>query len=307
MKHIHEIDFNGLVWVNITRQTEKELNEIKKRFGFLDQDIKECLPPFQRSKIVKRNNYYFMVLHFPIFDRETGRLGFTEVDFFLTSNFVVTVHSNKLLTIDNFFEECQNEENLKKYFQGTAVRILFELLERLLDAIFPILLHVNDDINLVDRKLFGKTPGRDMAEEILRLKTNIVTFRRTMQGHRTVLERLIMYSGRELDIGSYQSHINSLREFTNEIWHMLESQRESVDTLHQTSESLIGLRTNEIMKTLTVISVITFPLTLFVALFDFNTVSNPFREMPGGFWVVTVALIFGAIFMLAIFKKKKWM
>ena len=308
MRNIRELQYNGLLWQNIGKQTEKELRILQQRFGFLDSDIKESLPPFQRAKIVKRADYYFIVLHFPVFDRETRRLGFTEIDFFLSGNYLITIHDSKLLTIDNFFEECKkNIKSRNAYFNGTAVHLFFELLSRLFDSIFPILLHVNDDINLVDRKLFIKTPGRVLAEEILRLKTNIVTFRRTMQGHRTVLERLIMYSGRDLDVTSYQGYLNSLREFTNEIWHMLESQKESINALHETNESLVSLRTNEVMKILTVISVITFPLTLFTTLFDSHSPGNPFVNLPGGFWLIVVFVSWGALLMYAIFKRQKWM
>lgn len=308
MKNTQSVQHQGLEWISTSQQNEKEIKELGRRFGFLEKDVKECLPPFQRAKIVKRDSYYFMVLHFPVFDRNTKRLGFTEVDFFLTANLLITAHDGQLPVLEQFFSECKKDAGAReRYFQGTAVHILFELATRLLDAVFPILLHVNDDINTVDEKLFARTPDRKMAEEILRLKTNIVTFRRTMQGHRTVLERLIMYSGRELDLGSYQGHINDLREFTNEIWHMLESQKESINALHETNESLVSLRTNTVMKTLTIISVITFPLTLLATIFVGHIPGNPFVDMPGGFWMIFGLMFAGALAMLAIFKKKGWL
>ncbi len=307
-QHIREIEQNGLLWVNVAKQTVKDLGQIQKRFGLADQDIKESLPPYQRAKIIKRPNYYFMVLHFPVFNRDTMRLGFTEVDFFLSANCLITAHDSQLPILEQFFNECKKyPERRKDFFQGTSVHILFELLSRLLDAIFPILLHVNEDINAVDKKLFGKISGREMAEEILRLKTNIVTFRRTMQGHRTVLERLIMYSGRELDLMNYQNYINNLREFTNEIWHMLESQKESINALHETNESILSLRTNDVMKTLTIISVITFPLTLIATIFAIDANGRPFVDLPYGFWIICGLMALEVITMVAIFKKKNWM
>jgi len=307
IKNIFQLENQGKLWVNITKQGDKELREAQKRFGFDELDIKESLPPFQRPKIVKRDTYYFMVLHFPVFDRETFRLGFTEVDFFLSQNYLVTVHDNKLPAIEAMFDECKkNKSSADKYFSGTAVHILFELLSRLFDSIFPILLHVNDDINFVDRKMFTKISGRQITEEILRLKTNIVTFRRTMQGHRTVLERLLFYAGRELDLGSFQNYINSLREFANEIWHILDSQKESINALHETNESLLTLRTNNVMRVLTIISVITFPLTLMATILAIDTPGNPIVNLPGGFWVILVLMVLGALGMLAIFKKKDW-
>jgi magnesium transporter len=308
MQHIREIEQGGLLWVNVSRQTEKDLSAIQKRFSLDEQDIKESLPPFQRAKIVKRDRYYFMVLHFPVFDRTSRRLGFTEVDFFLSANYLITIHDSKLPVLEDFFSLCRkNPAEQKKLFSGTAVHILFELLTRLLDAIFPILLHVNEDINSVDKKLFGRMIGREMAEEILRLKTNIVTFRRTMQGHRTVLERLILYSGRELDLFAYQNYMNNLREFTNEIWHMLESQKESINALHETNESIVSLRTNDVMKTLTIISVITFPLTLIATTFAIDANGRPFVDMPYGFWLICGLMALGVIMMIYIFKRKHWL
>lgn len=307
MKNIYELEHQGLLWVNVTKQGEKELNEVQRRFGFEKVDILESMPPYQRSKIVKRANYCFMILHFPVFDRETGRLGYTEVDFFLSQNYLVTVHDNKLFPIDNLMVECRkNMASRGEFFSTSAAHILFELLSRLLDSVFPILLHVNDDINLVDRKLFTKISGREMAEEILRLKTNVVNFRRTMQGHKTVLERLIMYCGREYNLNIFQNYLNSLREFTNEIWHMIESQRESIDALHEANESMLTLRTNSIMRVLTVISVITFPLTLLATIFGIHTPANPFLDLVGGFWVIMSLMLIIAIIMYWNFKKRNW-
>jgi len=305
---ISEVSCGGLLWVDVTRQAEKELREVQKRFKFVEQDILESLPPFQRAKIVKRPDYYFMVLHFPFFDRATGRIGYTEIDFFFGANFLVTVHGGRLAVLEKFFDECRKKEPSRhEFFQGTAARVLLELLTRLLDSIFPILLHVNEDINLVDKKLFGRAPGREMAEEILRLKTNVVAFRRTMQGHRVVLERLIMHSGRELDLGSHRDYLSGLREYTGEIWNTLESQKESINALHETNESISSLRINEIMKTLTVISVVTFPLSLFASILAIEARGRPFVNWPYGFWIICFLMLAGAGLMLWFFKRQKWM
>ena len=308
MKHVYEIQHQGLLWINVTKQEEKSLLTLQKRFNLHSQEIQESLPPFQRPKFVKRDEYYFMVLHFPCFDRKTRRLGVTEVDFFLNGNTLITVHDNKLPIIEQFFNECAKNESARAgYFQGTAARLFFEVLNRLLSSVFPILLHVNEDVDSVDKLLFTKIPDKKMVEEILRLKTNTVNFRRTMQGHKNVLEHLVSHGGRELDLPAYQNHINTLREYTNEIWHTLASQKESVDALHETNESVVGLRMNEIMKTLTIISVITFPLSLMTAVFAVHATGTPFISGPFGFWKLVGLVMAGALLMLLVFKRKKWM
>lgn len=308
MKYLTKIEHQGLQWVNVTRQTKKELDELGERFHFLPADLAESTPHFQRPKIVKRPGYYFIILHFPVFDRETKRLSFTEIDFFLSANYLVTIHDGTLLSLESFFAACAREETKKDLcFTGTAVHILFELLDAMLEAIFPILLHVNEDISVVDDQLFVLAAERHIAEEILRLKTNVVTFRRAMQGHRTVLERLIMYGDPSLNLYSYQSYINTLREAVSEIWHMLDSQKESINALHETNASILSLRTNEVMKTLTIISVITFPLTLVATLFSIRANGTPLVDNQFGFWIILGLIALGAVLMLSIFKKKKWL
>ncbi|MBI5729083.1 MAG: magnesium transporter CorA family protein [Candidatus Magasanikbacteria bacterium] len=308
MKYISRLEHEGLQWVNVTRQTKKELDELAERFNFLPIDLAESAPSFQRPKIVRRPGYYFIVLHFPVFDRETKRLSFTEIDFFLNANYLVTVHDGTLHPLESFFAACAKEETKKElHFTGTAVHILFELLDTLLQAVFPILLHVNEDISAVDKKLFSRAAERHIAEEILRLKTNIVTFRRAMQGHKTVLERLVMYGDRDLNLYSYQSYINTLREAATEIWHMLDSQKESINALHETNESILSLRMNEVMKTLTVISVITFPLTLVATIFAIRAPATPLVNVPYGFFFISFLTLLGAALMLLAFKKKHWL
>ena len=307
-KNINEIQSNGLVWINVASQEEKTLRALQKRFQLPEQEILESLPPFQRPKFVRRGDYYFMVLHFPVFDRQTRRLGFTEVYFFLNSQNLITVHDGSLPVIENFFNEVKKSGGAQsKFFQGTAAKLFFALTEKLLDSLFPILLHINEDMGVVEKVLFTKTPDRKMAEEILRLKTNVVTFRRAMQGHRNVLEHLVSRGGRELDLSAFQSYINILREHINEIWHTLESQKESVDALHETNESVVGLRMNEIMRTLTVISVITFPLTLVATLFSIGATGTPFVSSPFGFLKIAGVIAAGAVLMFLVFKRKKWM
>ncbi len=308
MKSVNEIQQNGLLWVNVTQPEEKVLRSLQKRFQLVEQEINESLPSFQRPKFVKRDNYYFLILHFPVFDRVTRRLGFTEVDFFLSGSSLITVHDNSLAVIDSFFSECQKKiESRNQYFTGTAAHLFFEILNRILESTFPILLHVNDDINSVDKVLFTRVPDKKMIKEILRLKTNVVTFRRAMQGHKTVLEHLVAMGGRELDLQSYQLYLSKARDYVAEIWHTLESQKESVDALHETNESVLGLRMNEIMRTLTIISVITFPLTLVATLFSIQAADTPFINWQFGFWRILAIMLLGAMAMLAVFKAKKWM
>ena len=90
--------------------------------------------------------------------------------------------------------------------------------------------------------------------------------------------------------------------------YFLENYKDTINAVHETHESLMSHRQTEIMKTLTVISVIVFPLTLFAAIFGMNTMNAmPWLNSKYDFWYVIIFMILGASFMLLIFKKKRWL
>ena len=308
MKNLFLIQHNGFTWINVTKQSEKELCELEERFDLFDEDVRQCLPAIQRPKFVKREFYYFIVLHFPLFNRATKRIEFAEVDFFLSNTFLITVHNNTLLPIANFFKMCQRlAKNEIPAFQDSAARIILELLHTIIEDTFASIHHVTEDINEIDRQILAQTPTQGLLQEILRLKTNVVTFRRVIQGQRNVLDRLIMLSGRELALSTLQWQLTSLKEYMSEIWSTLETQKESINALHETNESGINLRTNEVMKMLTVISVVTFPLTLLATVLAIRAPGTPFVENQLGFWFIFGLVIIGAIGMVIVFKRRRWL
>lgn len=308
MKNFSLIQHSGFTWINVTKPSEKDLRELQKRFDLFDEDIHECMPHTERPKFIKREHYYFIVLHFPRFNRENKRMEFTEVDFFLSPTFLITIHDNTLLPIEAFFKESKRLEKKEiPWFQDSAARILCELWHAIITDIFASMHHVTRDINEVDQRMLTETPTQGLLEEILRLKNNVVTFRRVMQAQRNVLDRLVMLSGRELGLSSLQWQITSLKEYVAEIWNTLETQKESINALHEMNESSITLRTNEVMKTLTVISVVTFPLTLLATVFAIRAPGTPFVESQLGFWIIFGLVIIGAVGMVVVFKRRRWL
>jgi magnesium transporter len=99
-----------------------------------------------------------------------------------------------------------------------------------------------------------------------------------------------------------------LLDQAKEIWDTLENLKETIEALQQTNESQISFQLSDIMKTLTIISVITFPLTLIATVFGMNTViSMPLTRSPFGFWYVLGIMFVLMLTMLLIFKKKGWL
>ena len=98
-----------LTWVNITSPSSEVLAEVKRRFPFLlDIDIRDCLPPYQRPKLMERKEYLFMVLLFPAYYKKEGRIKVKELDIFIGPNFLITSHTGDLEALQHM-AACYNE------------------------------------------------------------------------------------------------------------------------------------------------------------------------------------------------------
>ncbi len=307
--HLNEIKFSTFTWIHSASIDKKAVEEIGKRFRLHPDDLKEVLPPIQRPKLVERDNCLFMILMYPFYDKEAKLIEISEVDFFIARDFIATFNeSNKLEPIGNFMEACSGNKLLcEKIIAAGPVGLLYELLDRLSNHCFPMLVHISNDIDTIKKRLF-KEYGKGTILEILRIKTNIANFSKAIQGYKTIVDKLISKEAPFLPTEQLKIYFDNLVERKKEMWDMVDNLTHIIDALHQTNESLISFRINEIMKTLTIFSVIVVPLALLASIFGMNVVNEmPFVEHPYGFWIVVGLMIAGVMAMLGIFKKKKWL
>jgi len=288
-------------WFNVTNNSEKEIKYLEKEFNFYPSDLEDCLPPLQRPKIIARPDYLFMILLFPVFDRETKTIHASEVDFFITPKTLVTVHTNELGQISNTFGEYNN----KTLKCSSPTALLHEILNRLLSECFPMLVHISNDIDNVEARIRTDFE-KGTITEILRIKTNIVNFRRAMQPHKQVIRYFITEASVFFPNNQLKKYLDDLINYTKEIWDLLDNYKDTIDALHETNVSLIDFRINEIMKTLTIFSVIVFPLTLLTSMFGMNVIKMPVVSHPHGFFIILGLMAAGASGMLIFFKSKKW-
>ena len=93
----------------------------------------------------------------------------------------------------------------------------------------------------------------------------------------------MMFSTAFFDTEHLKLYFENIIEKTKDIWDLLENYYETINAVYNSNESLVSLRLSEIMKMLTIISVLTFPLTLFATFFSTDTQGNPLAAHPHGF------------------------
>ncbi|OIP76525.1 MAG: hypothetical protein AUK09_01700 [Parcubacteria group bacterium CG2_30_36_38] len=306
LETIQTIETRGLRWINVSRVTSPEMEYLKREFNFHQLHLDDCLSPYQRPKLDIRSDYLFLVLVFPIYRRKTREIISSEVDFFIGSNFLVTVHRNELPPLINLFNACQASKSKQdKYFTGNPSVLLYELLNQLLISCKPILEFLNYFIDDIEESIF-RGYERRMVREILIAKRDIINFRRIMQIHRSILTKLIEKSEQFFSTGQLKLYFKELIETTGDIWEVLDNLNQSINSIEATNNSLISFRLNDIMKLLAIASVCFLPVTIIASLYNMRVPNLPLESNPLVFPSLLTIMAVSVLILFIIFKKKRW-
>jgi magnesium transporter len=296
-------------WLNIINASEKEISYLKKKFKFNQLDLNDSYAHkhAQRPKLLIRPSYLFLVLLFPVYNRKKREIIPAEIDIFITKDHLITIHYNQLVPLADLFKSCLDNKNEKDlYLSENPLMLLHEILDQLYISEFPMLDHISVDINTIEKNIFaGKE--REMVKEILIIKRNIVYFRQIKQAHRTILLQLIKNQTRANgQDGKITNYYNDLLDHVHNIWDLLENYQGTINALEDTNSSLVTFKLNDIMRTLTIFSVIVFPLTLMAAIFGMNVKNIPIAGTDFDFYKIIAIMGAASLGMFAYFKHKKW-
>lgn len=299
-----------VTWINIANARKAEIEYLRKKFNFnlAHLQASSSKATAQRTTIECANEYIFLILHFPVFENGDGNIISAEIEFFIGENYIVTLHNNNLKALNRFFNLCKKDGNstLSYEFESSAI-LLYEILDKLMTDCNAILDKNSINIANLEQVIFEQK-SRKAVSQILLLRRNIINTRKIMLNHKNTIKKFSKFESGNIPEHKIRKYYNSLLENSKRFWENLEIQKEMVEILNKTNESLLNNRLNDIMKTLTIFSVIVFPLTLLAAIFGMNTMNGmPFINTPNGFWIVMIMMMVGCTGMLIIFAKKKWL
>lgn len=297
----------ALKWVNITNAGKNEVNYLRKRYKFDLTHLRIAMASVfsQRPQIFKGSDYLFLILHFPVL--KDNKIVAGEIDFFVGHGFLITTHNNNLPAVNDFFSlGKKSPDSLLAYSLESSAILLYEILGRLIDNCYYLIDQNSIAINAVEELIFSEQQ-KEAVKEILTLRRNIINIRKIMQNHKNILQKLMEMESSLVERKAIRDYYDILVDHSKRIWEMLDNQKEMIEVLNGTNESFLNDRMTKIMKTLTIFSVIIFPLTLLATIFSMRTADTPLVDHPYGFWIIIGIMAVGAFVMLWFFERKKWL
>jgi len=249
------------------------------------------------------DDYYFMILHFPNFDKSGKFLMTKEVKVFWGEDYVITIDSSNWVAM-KMFKEAQEQQARKEDFEiGTSDALLYSILERLMRETMVLLRKVGNDVEFLNSELFN-TKARKTIERISVTRKNIILLNTIFKPQLPLFQRF--------EIGKIEGFAENMEDYWGNIldyyqkmWDMTEDYQELIEGLSKTFDSLQAHKINDIMKVLTFFSTILLPLTFITGLYGMN-VGLPLQDDPNSFFIVLVSMGVIVTIMLLYFKRKRW-
>jgi magnesium transporter len=299
------VEAPGLRWINIERPRSVDMAWLEEHFEFHPLDYEDVRSRNQRPKVDEYDDYLFIVLHFPRYDKRVSRLNAAEVDIFVGPDFLITLPNEPLQPIEYLFERCRTNEDVRDdIFSKGPGYLLYKIVDDSVDASFPMLAKMGNKLERIEEDIFeGK--GEEVVRDISNVKQEIINFRKVVRPQRAAFRDLernkARYIAEDLDI-----YFEDIIDASERVWDMLENYKEVVEGLEATNESALAHRTNETFRVLTAISLIFLPLTLIASIFGMNV------EVPGqgsihAFWVIMVVMFAVLVGVALFFRRRGWL
>ncbi|MCY3935371.1 MAG: magnesium transporter CorA family protein [Chloroflexi bacterium] len=303
---IHELQSASHTWLNIPQPSQEDVSALRKRFPYIHPlNLEDVLSRLERPKVDADEQYLFVVLQFPVWDQANRISRAAEVNLILGRRFVVSMHDDSLKPLRSFFAQCQQDETVLQAQLGRGAGFIFySIIDQLVDYCFPILRKVNVNVDRLEESVFTDEPRR-IIREIAEVRRDIIALRRIIRHQIPVVEELessdhpLLHEDMEEYYGDIVDHLYNT-------WNILEENHEVIASLSETADRLVTHRTNEVVRILTVISVVLLPMTLVTGIWGMN-IRLPFSQNPSAFFLISVIMIGIALAMFWFFRRRHWL
>ncbi len=300
-----EIKSKGVRYLSFTDFDEKDNKYLSKNFDFHELDIEDCMSEQERPKIDEYDDYLFIVVQIPRYDKRHELVEVSEVNLFVGQDYLILNHDSDISWVKRFERELDTDQGKEEYMSHGTGYLLYKVIEGLFESRYRVLDKLNREMRTLEKEIFTTHEMKDRLKDIMKLKKSIITFRRTISPQRAVISQL-EHKNKKFLHDDLEVYFDDVVDAVEKIWQTLELMKETVDTLESTNENLISHYTNHTMRLLTIISVVMLPLTFITGLYGMN-IGLPLEGDPNAFKFVIGGMVSLSVVMLLVFRYKRWL
>jgi magnesium transporter len=295
----------GCLWVDLESPTDDERLILDRVFGFHKLAIEHSLAQSNHPRIDDYGDYFYLVMH-GVSVTGAGtlqgkpRVALHEIDIFLGEHFLVTYHAGPNAAIEATRQKILEVDRLMG--RGPD-RVLAEMLDLIAEGYVEVMEKLDAEIDTLEDRLF-RHASRPALREIFSLKKDVLHLRRVVNPQREVLNRLARTDHKAVS-KEESIYFRDVYDHIYRVSEMLESFRDVLSSAMEVYLTVVSNRTNDVVKVLTVFSIILMTGALLAGIYGMN-VPLPGQQSKAAVYVLmgVMAAVTGGL--LIFFRKRKW-
>ena len=299
-KHKH------LTWVDVESPTSEEVRELMEKYGIDPLVADELLLPTLKPRVDTYSNLIYLILHFPAFKHTHNGNVNQEIDFIIGKDFLITTRYDSVDPLHKFSKVFEVNSVLDKSDIGDHAGFLFfYMVRKLYKSLEHELEFIEDSLELIEEDIFeGKE--KEMVVALSNVSRDLLNLKQALNPHQEILTSF-SDAGRVFFGDNFSNHLNSIMGEYYRIKNSISVHNDTLFELRETNNSLLSTKQNEVMKVLTIMAFVTFPLSLIASIFGMNARHMPLVGGQFDFWVIMGIMGFAALLMFIFFKKNRWL
>lgn len=298
--------YHGLTWVDLESPTKDEIALLSEEFSLPHLVAEEMQSSTLRSKVDLYNNLIYLILHFPtITKKDVDPSNEQEIDFIVGEKFLITTRYELVDSIAQFSKAFEQKVTHRHIHDQAHAGILFvEMMKHIYKRSLHELEELSATIRLIEQHIFEKQES-SVIREISRTKRKLLDFKQALRFHHNILDSYETVSKRFFG-EEYGYHASLVTSEYNKVNALLESHSDILHELQDTNNSLLSTRTNEIMRTLTIITFVMVPLNIIPGIFAMTS-NYIFIQNIQDFFFVIFATCIATLAIFIYFRYRKWL
>jgi magnesium transporter len=304
-------DQGGLLWVDIQGPDEHTGSHLADwlcdNFHFHALAVEDALSETHVPKVNDWGDYLYIVFHVARIVPETDALELQELDIFLGKNYLITYHTVALPILDQ--DRQSIERDPRDRMRHGADHLLVRFLELAIDESLKVIEALDEQVDDTQNAVIENATPRNL-KAIFRIKRSAIQLHKTLSPQREVLNRLARDPFKPIQ-PKHRVYFRDLYDHVVRIHDISESLRDLISGTLETYLSVVANRTNDIMKALTIVTLMFMPMTFIVGFFGMNFFGETLAfttPLPKGllFWGSNAIMAISPCFIWIYARKKKW-
>lgn len=295
-----DVPSDRVYWFRLEGTVDAEtLKQLGEAFELHPLALEDVVNSHQRCKVEDYSDHLFIVIRVPVFDGET--LTTEQISIFVGEDFVVSIHEG-----GNVLEPVRERVLWARgrIRELSADYLAYTILDTAIDNYFPVIEQIGNRLNLIDEQLevgFSHSHRNDIRN----VRSDLLLLRKTIWPQREAMAILLRDDCRLISANT-RTYIRDCYDHTIQLMDVTETYRELCADLRDYHIADISYRSNEVMKTLTVIATLFMPLSFIAGFYGMNFIFMPELHWKFGYPLVITIMIAVASSFLVFFRRKGW-